>query len=152
MEECRVISIISYPDLTFRMCENISPRVGSPNKTSVPLLNLCLCLFSSFFWWTWQVLNAWQREKCHPKYFNQEREHIHTKRERARIQNVKEISVLFLTSYRVYDFGEDTSSLGLFPYLRNGLTVPNSCGCCENQTSFLQSPCATDGRGDALHD
>lgn len=75
------------------------------------------------------------------------RENTHTER----AQNVKGISVLFLTSYTAYDFEEDTISLSLFSYLRNGLMVPNSCGCYENQASFPQSPCTTDSRGDALH-
>lgn len=79
------------------------------------------------------------------------RENTHTHKERERAQNVKGISILFLISYRAYDFEEDTISLSLFPYLRNGLTVPNSCGCYENQASFPQGPCTTDSRGDALH-
>ena len=36
--------------------------------------------------------------------------------------------------------GKISNPLGLFPYLRNGLMVPNFCGCCKSQASFRQSP------------
>lgn len=49
-----------------------------------------------------------------------------------RIHNVNENSLLLLTSYGYEIVGKIFSHLGLFSYLRNGKTVPNSCGYHEN--------------------